>query len=493
MNPNHYQTRGPLVLKNLDQHKVWPVKHRHWTFEVVEDDTHQIWINTQHLRVFFDKFPSDKALKVASSRSMLFAKDTKTHYLAYRSVHMELRKSKNHSSHSDVLKFLDWFDRNVMQVANNKRSNLQLDNANAHREHHEEKISDGPIRMGMAPPQLEDSTLPFTQKERWAMEQDSQEIRRVYHHEARPVRTRWREWARSHLLNHLDYLVSFWRGERNLFWTFGVGALMALIPGWFFNILVPDALDWSISYRRVMWAFALLAPFAAVWVTFFMVSMTRSTLRAWKLPAGKMWATTFYCLVIPLGPWVFVSYCDTEMLEYWWASVRGAYQPVDVYADSHLGRIVVKGGMKFGSADALQAVLDSNPKYNLIEIQSPGGFVIEGMRMARMVSSKKMDTVAIGLCASACTFVLAAGADRYLGPEAAIGFHRSGTRYGPINTGWSETDHQIAKYYQERGTSLAFVERALEPSIRQIWFAPHADMFTSGYATLMWSERKPGY
>ncbi len=493
MNPNHFHTRGPLQLKNLDDYKVWPVKHRHWNFEVVEDDMHQIWINTEHLRHFYEKFPSDKELKVASSRSMLFAKDTKTHYLGYRSVHMELRKSKNHSSHPDVLKFLDWFERNVIQVAASKRANLHHDVANAHRQHHEAKVIDGPIAQSVAPPRLEESTLPFTKEERWAMEQGSEEVRRVFHPDARPIRTTWREWARTHLLNRLEYLVSFWRGERNLFWTFCIGVMLAFIPAWFFNLLVPESLDWTIAYRRVMWAFALVVPIAGVWAAFFVVSMTRSTLRSWRLPAGKVWATTFYFLVMPFGPWVFLAYCDVEMLEYWWASVHGRYQPTEVYADPYLGRVVVKGPMKYGSADALQTVLENNPKFSLVEIQSPGGFVIEGMRMAKVVSSRKLDTVALGLCASACTFVLAAGNDRYLGPDAKIGFHRSGTRYGPVESGWSETDHQIGKYYLERGVSQSFVDKALEPSIRQIWIAPHAEMFTEGYANLMWSERKAGY
>jgi hypothetical protein len=485
--------RGPLVLKTLEDYRVWPVKHRHWIFEVVEDENHQIWIKTQDLRFFYENFPSDKALKAVSARSMIFAKDTKSHYLAYRAVHMELRKSKNHSSHSDVLKFLDWFERNVTQVATKKRSNLRLDEANDHRQHHESKISDGPIPIRLAPPQLDEPTVPFTKEERWAMEQSSEEVRRVFHPDARPIRTTWREWARTHLLNHLDYSASFWRGERNLFWTFCAGLLVALVPQWIFGMLVPDSLDWTTGYKRVMWAYALMVPISAICATLFVVSMTRSTRHAWRLPAGKIWATAFYLLVIPVGPWIFMGGYDGEMLEYWWASVRGQYEPINVYADPHLGRIVVKGPMNFGSADAFQAVLDKNPKFTLVQIESPGGFVLEGMRMAQVTSSRKLDTVSMERCASACTFVLAAGSDRYLGPDAKVGFHRSGTRYGPVGSGWNETDHQIAKYYRDRGVNEAFVNKALEPSIRQIWFAPHADMYTAGYATLMWSERKTGY
>jgi predicted NAD/FAD-binding protein len=59
--------------------------------------------------------------------------------------------------------------------------------------------------------------------------------------------------------------------------------------------------------------------------------------------------------------------------------------------------------------------------------------------------------------------------------------------------GWSETDHQIANYYRARGVTEAFVEKALLPSIRKIWLAPHDDMVAAGYANKRWDERKTGY
>lgn len=485
--------RALRVLKNLDDFQVWPVKHRHWEFEVVESESHEIWVNTTDLRLLYDALPPDKVLKEVYFRSMLYAKNTRAHYLSERSMRMELRKSARHPRGTDVLKFLEWFDRNVMQVAAKKRENTRLDDGNAYREQETQKISIGPVPGSLAPLQLDAATVPFTAEERWAMEQESEDIRRVYRHELRPVPTTWKAWARDHATAALDYLASFWRGERNLFLTFFVGVLCLKLPGAFLSTLVPEALDWTVSHRRVMWAFALVVPLALVCAVVYTVAITRSTYNAWKQPGGKLWATTFYLLVIAAGPLAFFANYDDEMLEYWWAGVRNKYDPITAYADPHLGRIVVRGPMEFGSAEALQTILDKHPKFTLVQIESPGGFVIEGMRMARMLEQRKMDTVSLEGCASACTFLLAAGVERYLGPEVRVGFHRSGTRYGPVGDGWNETDHKIADYYRRRGTQEAFVQKALTPSIRQIWVAPHADMFASGYATLRWSERKPGY
>jgi hypothetical protein len=129
----------------------------------------------------------------------------------------------------------------------------------------------------------------------------------------------------------------------------------------------------------------------------------------------------------------------------------------------------------------------------LIQIESPGGVVIEGLRMADTVRQRQLDTVSFESCASACTLVLAAGTERYLGTDAEIGFHRSGRRFGPVNPGWSATDHKIAQHYRDRGVTEAFVRQALKPSIRELWIAPHEAMYTHGFANKPWAQRKSGY
>ena len=97
------------------------------------------------------------------------------------------------------------------------------------------------------------------------------------------------------------------------------------------------------------------------------------------------------------------------------------------------------------------------------------------------------------LCASACTFVLAAGKDRYLSPDVLVGFHRSGRRYVNLGDSWNSTDFRIADYYRQRGASEDFVKRALSRPMQDIWFAPHQEMIDSGYASAMWSDRTAGY
>ena len=195
---------------------------------------------------------------------------------------------------------------------------------------------------------------------------------------------------------------------------------------------------------------------------------------------------------IPVVPVVAGNGWELQLIEEWWDVVRGKNEPAQVYADPSLGRIVITGQFRLGSAEAFEAVVKANRKFQLVQIESPGGYVAEGFRMAKLIEQYKLSTVSFEDCHSACTLLLAAGETRYLGPKVMVGFHRSGTKYGPVGDGWSWTDYQIAKYYQSRGVQMAFIRQALIPSIREIWIAPHAQMYEAGYATIKWEERPAG-
>ncbi len=180
--------------------------------------------------------------------------------------------------------------------------------------------------------------------------------KRVYHPDARVPRTTWKAWGHGQFKEWMDYLLSFWRGERNLFLTLCVGLLFAKFPDVFLGLIAPESMDWTVSYGRVMWAAVLVLPVALFCAVVFAVSMTRSTLRAWKRPLGMLWATALYVLVIPLAPWIFIANYAGEMVAYWWANVRGKYEAITVYAYPPLGRPVLKGESALRNVDPLEEV-----------------------------------------------------------------------------------------------------------------------------------------
>jgi hypothetical protein len=65
--------------------------------------------------------------------------------------------SLTQSIYREVLKFLDWFDRDVIRVAESKRSNHRLEQVNAFREQHARYIQIGPLRSTVSHPTWESS------------------------------------------------------------------------------------------------------------------------------------------------------------------------------------------------------------------------------------------------------------------------------------------------------------------------------------------------
>ena len=482
------------ALKNLSDYAVWPVKHRHWIFEVAEDEAHGIWVRTRDLRTFWEKFPPDRELKATHSSALIYANDSKSYYIAQRAMRQILLRSKSHSFHPEVLKFLDWFDRNVGRVAENKRTGERLEGINTHREQHEQSLHLGPLRPGLVSPRMEESTLTLSQEERWALAKEESDTPKVFHPEARVLRMGWREWLVQGLPAAQTWLGAVWRGEANVWLTFGLAALLAVFPSMVLKALVPEhAEDWPQAIGRLLWGHVLMAALSLVIALFILVVTTRCTRRCMGMRGTRWAALALYCVVLSFLPELAVGNFDRGLLASWWDQVRGFEQPVEVQADVQLGRIVLRGQIGFGSSEALRQVLERNPRLTLLEVESPGGYAIEGFRMAQLISRHGLDTVAFGECYSACTLLFAAGKVRYLGPDAALGFHRSGRKYSPVGDGWSKTDHAMADYYAERGVQQDFIQKALTPSIAGLWVAPHGEQFAAGYASLRWSERKPGY
>lgn len=483
-----------LTLKNLDDYREWPVKHRHWMFEVAEDEAHGIWIRTRDLRAFWEKFPADRELKTTHSGALLYAKDTKDLYISQRAMRQLLQRSKSHSFHPEVLKFLDWFDRNVTRVAEGKRTGERLSHASTRRAHQEQQVLLGPLRPGLASPQMEDSTLALSQEERWALAQNDPATPRVFHPEARIRRTTWREWLAQTLPALKSALGDVWRGHGNLWVTYALVAVLGALPAALLRAVLPESSDdWPAAVVRVLWGHMLVSVLSVALVVVIFVVITRCTRSAMRIVSTRWIALGMYCMALSVLPGLAVRNVDIGLADSWWGMVSGERRPVEVRADPQLGRIVLRGRVGFGSSEALEKVLLANRQLTLIELESPGGYAVEGFRMAELITRYGLDTVAFGDCASACTLLFAAGGVRHLGPDAELGFHRSGTKYGPVGEGWSATDHAMADYYAQRGVTQEFIHKALTPSIRDLWVAPHAEQYVAGYASLRWSERKSGY
>ena len=485
------------VYKSLEDFSEWPAKYRHWMIDIAESESHEIWVCLDDLRNIHPGMPALGELKVTHRRTMFYVKQGGRHFMTEDGLRKLIRSNAKPVAEMEALRFLDWFERHIAQVAARKRSERERIRVNLQTTQLQSTVLDGPLGMedASAHPRWDAPTLPANEA---GIAVSSVTLQHPASEEAEKpsmplARLTLREWMLAQCNDIQSIVGSFWHGERNLLLTFMMGLWVGFFPVYCLNSLLTEDLDWTEHFHLVMWwnvAALLLALACAVW---YGVSMTRSMRSTAVTPGGFMWGVSFYLFTLPVLFSIGMQVWSFTMLEELWDSIGGRYRPAEVYADPFLGRIVVNGPLRFGSALELERVIQSNRKLTLVEIESPGGYVVEGLKMSKLILTRKYDTVTFDHCESACTLIFAAGTDRYLGPDADVGFHRSGSRYGPTEDGWSATDHQMARYLRGRGVKDAFIDQAFIPSIRDIWYAPHNQMYAAGYATIQWSGRKFGY
>lgn len=129
--------------------------------------------------------------------------------------------------------------------------------------------------------------------------------------------------------------------------------------------------------------------------------------------------------------------------------------------------------------DALLALLRANPQITTLELNSAGGSLWAGDRMAEVVIDFELDTHVNGECISSCVTILLGGARRTMSRGSRIGFHQ---------VWWDARD--IEWFYEsERET-----ERWETPFDFAEWL--YADTQTEAYERLMFMVARgvdPGF
>jgi len=109
-----------------------------------------------------------------------------------------------------------------------------------------------------------------------------------------------------------------------------------------------------------------------------------------------------------------------------------------------------------------------------VYLDSPGGDVLEAMRIGRLVRKLKLTTlVGRGQCSSACVFILVSGAQRVGG---SIGIHRphfnteyfSGLSAEEAKNKYEEMSAAAKAYLMEMGVASEFIERMFRTASNEI-------------------------
>lgn len=462
-------------MSKFPQTKIWHARYKNHQIEVHESVNADVWIAVKEIRNVLPTLRSDVKLVKEHKSGLVKLDSGPRHFFTEAALTEELTNMGSH----DFLHLLAGLERSVFYSARRKRGEAAR---------HVPFVSQS-VDFSNTQPFEDDAHIPT----RWPKESVATIViaSQTPGTTSEILLTKRRESPRETIRN-------IWLGKASLLRTFFLGGFAVVC--WLALCLMALAVaidrdNYAGYYALRQWIVLLLVlatPIGGIW---WGSGMMRCALRAHREGHHFLFAGSgFVVSSIIMTHVVFTNVgLAGEWISGWWDMVSSRLAVTEVVHDRFLGRIVVRGEIGFGSYRALENALRMKPKLTLVEIESPGGYVYEGLAMARLIEQNKMDTVSLGVCASACTLLLAAGQERYLGKDALIGFHRSGS-YRVLNTGpWSSTDSQIATYYRSRNTQEDFIRRALDTPFSGIWIPEHWEMFASGYATNRWGERKSGY
>ena len=127
----------------------------------------------------------------------------------------------------------------------------------------------------------------------------------------------------------------------------------------------------------------------------------------------------------------------------------------------------IVGGFKYGLTRDFTALLRQNPGLRVVHLDSVGGRIGEARHLYRAIKAAGLDTYVANGCYSACTMAFAAGAHRWLGPKAALGFPAPAFP-GLMGAGSKMSDYE-ASVFGAAGFAPAFVARAIRVIPPALW------------------------
>ena len=141
--------------------------------------------------------------------------------------------------------------------------------------------------------------------------------------------------------------------------------------------------------------------------------------------------------------------------------------------------VTLSGEITEGDSDSLKTVIqtanNSGHIVAIIRLNSPGGSILESVKLADIIRFGKIATSVIGTskCASACFIAFAAGSERYANYTASIGVHGASDESGQETIKSGAATVTMARIVKELGVPPSIIGKmVITPPEQMVWLTP---------------------
>ena len=130
--------------------------------------------------------------------------------------------------------------------------------------------------------------------------------------------------------------------------------------------------------------------------------------------------------------------------------------------------IRISGEFTPGLGQRVEREIQQHPALRLVALQSPGGDLEEGYRVAEAIHAHHLATTVDSYCDSACTIAFVAGSERILEKNAHLGFHKCAAELWFQNCTKESAEQE--KTFEALGIDSAFIHKALQVPNSSVWY-----------------------
>jgi hypothetical protein len=136
----------------------------------------------------------------------------------------------------------------------------------------------------------------------------------------------------------------------------------------------------------------------------------------------------------------------------------------------------LRGDIAAGDYVKFRSYFDDQGRIAGLDLDSTGGSLHEGSRIAALTRKKRLSTFVSKECDSACAFIFLLGSKRYVSKEAKIGVHAVGNDYGGEDSGTLRDTIHFARLSAKLGIPSSTIGKMVTTPAGKITFLDQNDL-----------------